>query len=286
MIPIKRKILLSVLIFLFLGFGSVMYTGAQDIPSTDDLVEGLAATAGFSAGAGHSAPMNTSSFLGLKLGLGATLTTPTDILTSFSSTDALFSSFPIPMTNAYLKLGIPSIDFFLLKNADVGVRVGFIPTIDLEAMGLPLPIELGAFQIGGEFRTALIKLGIFSLDARASFDYNSGKITLGFGDEAGLDVGWSGVSIGLRSFFGLDVNWLFGARVGAGINLNLGEANAGFGLDLGDLGDVSIESTAPYYPFNLRLMGGLKLLIIDVFAEYGILSEQFAVTIMPVTLKF
>jgi hypothetical protein len=153
-------------------------------------------------------------------------------------------------------------------------------------MGLPLPIELGAFQIGGEFRSALIKLGIFSLDARASLDYNSGKITLGFGDEAGLDVGWSGFSIGLRSFFGFDINWLIGARIGAGINFNLGEANAGFGLDLGDLGNVSIESTAPYYPFNLRVMGGLKLLIIDIYAEYGILSEQFAVTLMPVTLKF
>jgi hypothetical protein len=33
-------------------------------------------------------------------------------------------------------------------------------------------------------------------------------------------------------------------------------------------------------------MAGIKLLIIDVYAEYGLISQRFAATIMPVTLKF
>ncbi len=283
----KRRLVIVLIIVSAMIVGFVSTAGAQEedpvSPVETISIDGFAATAGFATGAGHSAPVNTSPFFGLKLGVGITASAPMTLLSSFSNPEALFSSIPVPNTNAYVKVGLPSLDFFLLKNSDVGLRVGVIPGLDLEEMGL-FPLTLNGFQIGGEFRSALIKKGIFSLDVRGSFDYFSGEVALGL-EGFGLALDWSGVSIGLRALTGIDVNWLFGLRIGAGMNLNIGRANfAVTGAE--ELTGVSLDSSSAYQPFDLRVMAGVKVLIIDVFAEYGVVSQQLGVTLMPITLKF
>lgn len=282
------KKLVTILIVAFAMFFSFAASaGAQEdgpvSPVETISIDGFASTAGFATGAGHSAPVNTSPFFGLKLGVGITASAPMSLLSSFSDPEALFSSIPLPNTNAYIKVGLPSFDFFLLKNADVGLRVGVLPGLDLEEMGL-FPLTLNGFQIGGEFRSALIKKGIFSLDVRGSFDYFSGEVVLGL-EDLGLALDWSGVSIGLRALTGIDVNWLFGLRVGAGMNLNIGRANFAI-TGIEELTGSPQNTTAAYQPFDLRVMAGVKVLIIDVFAEYGVVSQQLGVTLMPITLKF
>lgn len=300
-------------IFLFVAaIGSF----AADVPdfsslkNTEDLASDVSSTAAFTAGSGHSAGMTTSSFPGLKLGAGATLGLYPGVYDDLSSLDTtdpkviqdLVSAFPMFYPSVFAKIGLPSTEVPLLKTTDIGVRAGYLPVVDLGqfvsvAKGDAPVIETGGFLVGAEFRTLLIDLSIFNLDMRASFDYMKGSSRIG----APLDVydtsvdfgyknSWSGGSFGLRTLAGIDLDWIFGVRAGAGINVNFGDATSSMYIDSSDkrveklVGDIE-SSTANFDPFDIRVMGGIKLFIVDLYAEYGILSERFAATIMPVTLE-
>jgi len=270
-------------------------------------LSGLSDKAGFAAGAGNISPTDTSKFLGLKFGVGAGAIINNTLISSiknnsFSSLkiDEYFNLLPNVNSMAYLKIGLPKLPLFGI--IDVGVRVGYFPKINLGQLVDPsVAITYDALHYGIEARTLLgeIMNGHLRLDLRISYDHDQGNLLFRTGGaDSGItfsaenDIGWKGNSWGLNLMSGLHFKY-FGIYAGLGGSLNSGNLNSAFsvtgtGIVKGYPVNTQIaqNDTRKYRPYSLRVMAGIKLLIIYLAGEFDITTKNYGIYILPVCLGF
>lgn len=280
-----RKLLLSLV--LVIGFAVPFYAAADFATMTNDLMKvattvaaainnGTAPNMGYYTGSGNIFPVNTSGFLGLKLGVGLGVNIPASLIevaqdpnnlskyfkpessnpmaAAFDSMGKAVALVPFPYDMAYLKVGLPILPM------DVGIRVGVVPT-----MGFPVGVgqtaNVGALHLGAEGRYSIIEVlaGLIKVDGRLSVDYSSGTIgyTYQSVDAAYADgstlIGtntttftmshsWSGVSIGAKGVAGLNIPFIGGIYGGLGLNLNFGSVTTAIGTKLDFAPSIAIPS--------------------------------------------
>ncbi len=292
-------------------------SGAIDPISTE-----MAKHLGYYTGSGNISPVNTSGFPGIKAGIGLGFNT-TDLLMRTLNKEIVFTNtysnpmdsyfdtmskgaalVPFPYDEAYFKIGIP------LLPMDVGVRIGYIPSMDLKNDAAT--VNFGQFHLGAEGRYVLFDLlGLIKIDGRLSVDYDSGKISMSYtgNNEAstnglvigtndykiGMNMQWSGVSIGAKIMAGVNIPFIGGVFGGLGLNMNYGQVVTTATLDdtLNSLGGpytlptITGDTTPkPYSLMDLRLILGAQILFAYGAIEYGILNHDIAWTIIPLSIAF
>lgn len=332
-----RKVLIAVLgtvISWSFMFGDAFDNMTNDIASLLNKAANSVSTEmkkhmGFYTGSGNVFPANTSGFPGIKLGLGLGVVLPSSFFSfindaSFLKPDS--SSYNIGMIDdlasaaggaffpydlIYGKIGIPMIDM------DVGIRLGYIPRIDLEGKLGETGYKIGtdAFHFGIEGRYLLFKdpTGIVKVDARLSGDFDYGSLLLGSSytaiaydgtttigtNENDISFGyqWGGSSIGLKLVGGLNIPLVGSVFAGIGGNLNFGSVtttlgytakfkpNSSSGLSEQKF-EIEGKSEQPYDLFDLRVMVGLHIFIINFGFEYNIMNGDMAFTLIPVSITF
>jgi hypothetical protein len=271
---------------------------------------------GYYTGSGNVSPVNTSGDFSMKFGLAAGLNT-TDILTKILKGEDVFSNTttnpmtnyfnlitttvsiaPLPYDEAYFKLGLPALPM------DVGLRIGLIPSTSIST-GTGSTISFSQFHIGAEGRYVLWSfLDIIKVDGRLSVDYDGGNISYSYSGSdiaylANTNVGtnsynvnfafnWGGVSIGAKVMGGLNIPFLGGPFIGIGLNYNLGSVTSSIAMNdnftplIGSqisLPQLQGSSQVNYNPFDMRLIVGIRILILDAALEYGILNNDLAWTV-------
>lgn len=276
---------------------------------------------GFYTGDGNVTPVNTSGFLGLKIGLGAGInTTPmlwkiamdstnADALinsananaSAFDSVAKIFGALPLPYDFIYVKIGMPVIPL------DVGIRLGFIPS-----MAIPIDAStsmgIGQFHFGIEGRYLLWELpgGWIKVDGRVSYDFDGGSISLTNKQTqnaytngviagtstltTGFDYLWSGSSIGAKVMAGLNIPVVGSLFCGLGLNMNVGIVTTQIGetgtVSSFDIGTLSVSNIKPYNPFDMRLIGGFNLFVVSLAVEYNLFNGDLAINFIPFQMAF
>ncbi len=276
---------------------------------------------GFFTGSGNITPVNTSGFPGLKFGVGAGLMLNNVFFIVAQNPDYLkatesknegeianlskaMSVFPIPYNEIYGKIGIPLIPL------DVGLRLGYMPRIEFGSQDARVGADQFHFGVEGRYLLFKDPTGIIAVDSRLSVDFDYGNVLLSgkatqeaYADStligtnetvATMSYSWGGTSIGLKVVGG--VNFFIGNLYGGvGLNLNLGEVNTTLGVEstfkpIPPLTEqkfkVEGSAKAPYDLFDLRLLVGGKLFVVNFGFEYGMLSGDMAFTVIPIDISF
>lgn len=276
---------------------------------------------GFYTGDGNVTPVNTSGFLGLKIGLGLGVnTTPllwkiamnptnSDVLlntanknaSAFDAVAQAFGALPLPYDFLYVKIGIPVLPL------DVGVRLGFIPAMPFD-LGNGSSMGIGQFHFGLEGRYLLWEMpgGLIKVDARLSYDFDGGSISItnkqtqdayvsgtNVGTSTlttGFDYLWSGSSIGAKVMAGLNIPVVGGLFCGLGMNMNLGGVTTKIGetgtVSSLDIGSFSVSNVQPYSAFDMRLIGGFNLFVVSLAVEYNLFNGDLAINFIPFQMAF
>lgn len=230
--------------------------------------------------------------------------TSENISNSISKIASLASIVPLPYDMIVGKVGLP-----IIPN-DVGIRVGFIPSLNYSMKGFDVGVS--GFHIGGDIRQSLVDAGIFKIDAGLSLDFDSGKVFANGGTNQeqvinGVDVAtkqvhmqftydWSGLSLGAKIQLGIYDKSAGGLFVGIGGNCNMGGVNTALLSDIAFIPTIigvseqqdslSSKSTKSYDLFDLRAYAGFRLYFIQFTAEYGFPSGYISATFYPVILAF
>ncbi len=212
----------------------------------------MAPNFGYYTGSGNVTPVNTSSFLGLKIGVGLGLNlTPNffsamnniesaipgassdQLADSLKSAAGAMAAIPSPYDLLYVKIGVPIIPL------DVGLRIGVIPALSFGTSDGS--VGIGGFHFGVEGRYSIFELpaGLIKVDARVSYDYDGGNINVSAKTTQDADIngktigsnnltmawnmGWSGSSIGAKLMGGLNIPLIGGLYLGLGMNINIGQ---------------------------------------------------------------
>lgn len=294
---------------------SVMQTITSNI-STE-----MAKHMGFYSGSGNVCAVNTSGFPGLKLGIGAGVnTTPVfwkmiadsnyakTLMGSTSSNTGPFETaarslgvIPFPYDSIYAKIGLPVIPL------DVGVRLGFVPSIPMD-FGNGVTMGVGQFHFGFEVRYLLFEVpgGFFKLDARLSYDNDSGAIGITNSQSytayvmdtnagtstmtTGFSYKWGGSVIGAKLMAGLNIPVVGSFFGGIGLDMNLGDVTTTFSetgtVNAISLGTLTVSNLQPYSAFDMRLIGGFNIFFIGLSVEYNIFSSDLAINFIPFQMAF
>jgi hypothetical protein len=292
----------------------------------------MAKHVGFYTGSGNVFPANASSFLGLKAGVGVGVNmTPaffsvlqgaaspmisgssSKMASLFQTSADTVAAMPLLYDMVYLKIGLPVLPM------DVGVRLGMIPTMSwVTSYGA---VSIGTFHFGLEGRYNLFELpaGLVKVDARLSFDYDSGS--LGIDNSATVPAlitnnvnigsykigntykfGWGGVSIGPKVVAGINIPIIGSFFGGLGMNLNFGSTTSTSGTKFTftpnstfsalpyslttKTASKSFEGKADYSVFDFRLLAGAQIFFVSANLEYGLSNGDLAITIIPLALSF
>ncbi len=269
---------------------------------------------GYYTGDGNVCPADTSGDLSIKFGLGGgvnlaqvffdmfkgtnifTNSTPNSMDDIYTSLDSAFAAVPFPYDDGYFKLGIPGMPM------DVGLRLGVIPLTKIP-LGTGSTITFQEFHIGGEARYVLFDfMNLLKIDGRLSVDYDGGDIEYAatnsdVASTNGSQIGtnnynmdfnyqWGGVSIGTKVIAGLNIPY-FSPFAGVGFNLNFGRVTTSMTLNdtlvVDGGGNYSLPplvGSAPqnYNLFDMRLIAGVKIFIINFAAEYGVINQDWDFT--------
>jgi|GEM_PF-1536790 len=219
---------------------------------------------------------------------------------TFNNVGTAIGAVPFPYDDAYFKLGLPGLPM------DLGLRLGLVPSTSIST-GTGSTVSFGEFHIGAESRYLIWNLGDWiKADWRVSVDYDSGAINYSYsgaslaytnGDNVN-SVGtnnytvsfgyqWGGISIGTKLMAGINIPYFGGPFLGVGLNMNLGSVSSSLSMNntftssvAGIPGTVifpTLSGTAPdsYNLFDIRLIGGFKILFINLAAEYGALDGDW-----------
>ncbi|MEK6793350.1 MAG: hypothetical protein AABZ39_01140 [Spirochaetota bacterium] len=273
-------------------------TSVTDLNTLNGQIAGLAKkNYGFMTGSGNITPANTTEFFGLKIGLGLGIAGNAGFMSlisapnSITSIDTLVSLIPAPYDVLYAKIGLPGFIPFLDKT-DVGVRFGYFPTMSIPLSGGFMFNVNGVSAFGIEVRKTFFELpaGLIRVDARVAYNYSGGGIGIKYTtNAAGVTntftetMTWSGNNISVKAVAGVNIPFVFGAFVGIGPELNFGgvtaqsdlTAQGSFnfaGTTFSALSTITSSALGAYDPFDIRVIGGIHLLVVDVAVEYGLLS--------------
>lgn len=274
----KRLLIVLVVVFGFVGAG---FAGIMDdffgsdisnsfVTVTSNLAHAMANNFQFYTGAGNMTPVNTSKFLGLKLGVGVGLmfnstfmdfaklaasgatekefmnelmfgnistTDPNaDIFAEIARTIALL---PLPYDMAYCKVGLPEVLPRPFKTMDVGVRLGILPPISLSEG--TTSFNLSGFHFGVEARSLLLgkSKSKFKVELRASWDWDFGNIDMALHTNmqitAATNVGGIAVPSSDAGYeLGMGLMWggsSIGVKIAAGFDSRLFRIYCGLGMN-------------------------------------------------------
>lgn len=296
--------ILRMLILVLTAAGVVTAATITSITSTNDIntlnndiVTAAKKNFGFMTGSGNVVWVNTSEFLGLKIGVGLGVAGNVGFLSLVSapqqvaSFDTLVSLVPAPYDMLYGKIGLPGFIPFLEKS-DIGFRIGALPSMTVPLSGGFTFVMRDIFSFGLELRKTLFELpaGLIRIDARVAYNYSKG--TIGIRYETNIStvlnsveerIDWSGNNITARAVAGINIPVIFSAFAGIGPDLNFGGIRATSSLSTS--GSFTIAGTTfatamstsmyadgAYDPFDIRVIGGIRLFVVDVAVEYGLLS--------------
>jgi len=215
----------------------------------------------------------------------------------------------LPFDMVYAKLDIPFLDL------DGGVRFGYLPTFDFASLvGMPSgsALKVDLLHFGGEARWKFFELpgGFLKLDARLSVDYDQGSMTadqkmsqsiyasgvvVGTNDFTyTLKYSWSGWSIAPKVFADISLFSILDVYAGLGLDWNFGQGTANMSaggyvnMTVGGSTPINlaVQNLANYNPIDIRAVVGVKVFFVNVAAEYGFMSKNFAITLVPLSIGF
>lgn len=228
---------------------------------------------------------------------------------AFDTISQYLGKIVLPYDMVYAKLDIPFLDL------DGGIRFGYLPTFDFAPLiGMPSgsTLKVDLLHFGGEARWKFFELpgGLIKLDARVAVDYDQGKISAGqkmsqpvyvSGSIAGtndynytLDYSWSGWSIAPKVFAAVSLFSMLEVYGGLGLDFNMGQGIAGMSA-VGNVNmtvggsqsiNVAVQNTAAYNPMDIRATLGVKIFFANIAAEYGFVSKNIAITVVPFSISF
>lgn len=274
----KRLLIVLVVVFGFVGAG---FAGIVDdffgsdisnsfVAITSNLSHAMANNFQFYTGAGNMTPVNTSKFLGLKLGVGvgfmfnstfmdyaalavsggtekelmnelmfgniSTTDPNADVFATIAKTIAIM---PLPYDMAYLKVGLPEVFPRPFKTMDLGVRLGVLPPIFFSDD--TTSFNLSGFHFGVEARSLLVgkSKSKFKVELRASWDFDFGNIDISLQTNmqitAATNILGTPVSSSDADYeLGMGLQWggsSIGLKIAAGLDTRLFKIYCGLGMN-------------------------------------------------------